>query len=239
MGVRIRCIMFGLLCLITVRSVMARGIETTKLCVLLNTMETATESESAWTRTWALDGGWRRRGERVTLDIIVDSDYSRSDASKLDRLRTAYRFQSTHHGEETGRWYPMMLVQTEGNHSFSSIYTLAAYGMRRENSLGFLEATAGASKDLRTAEKWVGNVGFTLGYERKLGDRWKLHAGPKAEYGAFGDLRLAGDRLRYSLDGALDYQMTKKCGIGYRIWLGNTVPNSRRTQFFGLTYTAQ
>jgi len=78
---------------------------------------------------------------------------------------------------------------------------------------------------------------MAFGVEYPLGTRWKISSGPKADYAALGDLRLRGDRLRYSLDANVNYTANDRLGVGYRVWVGNTVPNARRTQWLGLSYT--
>jgi len=92
------------------------------------------------------------------------------------------------------------------------------------------------SKDIQTSESWVGDIGFEVGFEKQIGSKWKVRTGPKGEYGALGSVRLRDDRFRYSWDVNVDYQASERLGVGYRLWYGNTVPNSDRTQWIGLTY---
>ncbi|OPZ82762.1 MAG: hypothetical protein BWY76_02614 [bacterium ADurb.Bin429] len=216
-----------------------QALETKKLRVLLSTNETVSETDSTRTVNWALAGQWQRIGPSVQMTINLDSDYARSDKTTLDRLRTGWRFMHPDNNKVTGRWYPVVLVQTEGDHSLDSVFTLAAVGVRRKFSYGFIEFTGGASKDIRTAERFAGDMGMAFGVEYPLGKRWKVSSGPKADYAALGDVRLREDRLRYSLDLNVNYKANDRLGVGYRIWVGNTVPNARRTQWLGLTYTVK
>lgn len=214
----------------------AGGFDTQKLRALLSANNTKGQGGSDWTVAWSLDGQWKKRGRAMDLNLTLDSDYSKSDTAKLDRLRTGWRFLSSQYGKQTYKWYPVYLLQTEGDHTGDSIHTLGAFGYRQKRSYGFFELTAGASKNLRGHDQWVGDIGFQLGYQRKLGSRWTFRTGPKGEVGALGDVRVRGDRLRYSWDVQLDYAASDKMSIGYRLWSGNTVPNSRRTQWLGLSY---
>lgn len=171
-----------------------------------------------------------------TLQFSLDSDYSRSDSAKLDRLRTGTRLLDKEYGKVLRKWSPVYLIQTEGDHSLDSVHTLVAAGFRQKRRYGFFEATAGASKDIQTGESWVGDIGFEVGFEKQIGSKWKVRTGPKGEYGALGSVRLRDDRFRYSWDVNVDYRASERLGYGYRLWYGNTVPNSDRTQWIGLTY---
>ncbi len=214
-------------------------LKTQKLSALLSASETKTDDGSAWTVAWNLDGEWLRPSKKRSLSITADSDFSRSESKTLDRLRLGFRSLDGDYGKVLRKWYSVYLLQTEGDHGGDSIHTLLAAGYRQKRRYGFIELTAGFSKDVRnSAEEWVGDIGTQFGYERQLG-RWKLSTGPKGELGTVGDVRLRGDRLRWSWDLAVDYQATKALGFGYRLWHGNTVPSARRTQWIGITYKAK
>ena len=92
---------------------------------------------------------------------------------------------------------------------------------------------------MQTSDPWVGDIGAQFGFEKQIGDKWKVSTGPKGEFGAIGEIRRTRDRVRYSWDVAVDYQAMKKLGVGYRLWYGNTVPDARRTQWFGVTLNAK
>jgi hypothetical protein len=210
--------------------------ETKKFRILISANETKGETSEKLTYAWSLDGQWHQVGERIGLETTLDSDYSRSDDTEVDRLRTAFRFISPEYGKQLHKWYPIFLAQTEGDHDFDSVHTLLAFGYRQKQRHGYLEFSAGASKDIRTGESWLGDVGMAFQYERKISERLTVSTGPKAEYGAVGEVRLRKDRLRYSWDVNIDYELGERIGLGYRLWYGNTVPNSRRTQWLGVTY---
>ncbi len=212
-------------------------LRTQKLSALFSATETKSDDGGAWTIAWNLDGEWLRPGKRKALTITADSDYSRSETKTLDRLRLGFRWLDGDYGEVLRKWHPVYLVQTEGDHGGDSIHTLVAAGYRQKRRHGFIELTAGFSKDVRSStQEWVGDIGTQFGYERELG-KWKIRTGPKGEMGAIGDVRLRGDRLRWSWDAAVDYRATEALGVGYRLWYGNTVPNATRTQWIGITYT--
>ncbi|MFQ6097952.1 MAG: hypothetical protein ACE5O2_09530, partial [Armatimonadota bacterium] len=170
----------------------ARGdFQTEKFQALLSATETESDGNSELTVAWNLDAEWRRPGKKALLSITVDSDYSRSSRSKLDRLRTGFRLMDDDYGKKRGKWYPVFLLQTEGDHAGESIHTLAAAGYRQKIKYGFIEITLGASKDIRADEAWVGDIGTQIGYERQWG-KWKVSTGPKGEFGTVGDVRLRG-----------------------------------------------
>jgi len=235
----IRPYVFGaaLLLLVVCVSSSAWAVETKQAKAVFSAIETKGDGGSDWTLSWNFDGEWLVPGKARSLAITVDSDYSKSDTAKLDHLRTGFRTLGSDYGNVMRRWYPVFLIQTEGDHGLDSIHTLVAAGYRQQRRYGFLELTGGMSKDIRLAEGWVGDIGAQIGYERQLGSKWKFSTGPKGEFGALGEVRLRRDRFRYSWDVALDYQATEKLGLGYRLWYGNTVPNSRRTQWIGLSYS--
>jgi hypothetical protein len=212
----------------------AAGFETKKLGVLISANERRGET-SEWTYAWALDGQWERKGQQHVVAIALDSDYGRSDTSTTDRLLTSLRLIGNR-DIKTSRWRPVMLAQTEGDHSFESALLLLALGVRQDYRYGFIEFTGGASRDIGGADDWSGDVGLAFAYARNLSERWKVRTGPKAQYGTLGELRLRDDRLRYSWDLNLDYQIHEKCSLGYRLWVGNTVPGTERTQWVGVNF---
>ena len=223
----------ALICLVT--SAQADW-QTNKLQALLSASETKGGGDTSTTLSWSLDGDWSRGMWERTLQFTLDSDYSKSDSAKLDRLRTGTRLLEKDYGAVLRHWYPVYLIQTEGDHSLDSVHTLLAAGMRQKRRYGFFEVTFGASKDIQTGESWMGDLGFEVGFSKKIGDKWTVSTGPKGEYGALGSMRLRDDRMRYSWDVNVDYAASERLGIGYRLWYGNTVPNSDRTQWLGITY---
>ena len=229
----------ALLTLLTGTVVMA-DVETKELGIVLSASERSGGGDSDWTLSWNMDGQFETPALGRELNLTLDSDYSRGANAKLDRLKTVWRLLPEGHEEKAKRkWYPVYLLQTEGDHGIDSLYTTLAAGVRQQRRYGFVEATAGASRDVRLGNPWVGDVGIQLGYERQIGSKWHVSTGPTGEVGAIGEIRRAGDRFRYSWDVAVDYQATEKLGLGYRLWYGNTVPDSRRTQWVGVTFKAK
>jgi len=227
----------GAVCALCAQAALAGDFQTKKLSAVFSASETAGQGGSTWTINWNLDAEWVRSGESSTLSISLDSDYSKSPTSQVDRLRTAFRVLGNDYGKELRRWYPVYLVQTEGDHSLRSVHTIVAVGYRQQRRHGFLELTLGASKDVRTARPWVGDIGVELAYDKPLNEKWVVGTRVKGEFAAIGKVGLRPHRTRYSWDLSLDYKASEKLGLGYRLWLGNTVPNSYRSQWIGITYT--
>jgi hypothetical protein len=222
-------VLFGTL---TASRVHATNCETRKFKVLLSASEARSEDEGVWTYAWAMDAEF----QRGILNFTMDSDYSKTEDVRLDRLKTAFRFMDKNYGKDRYRWYPLVLIQTEGDHDGDSIHTLTSTGVRQQRRYGYIEVTGGASKDMKTSDPWVGDIGCQVMYDRQLGPKWRFKTGPRTEVGILGNVRLRPDQVRYSWDAALDYQMTNNFGIGYQLWVGNTVPGSERTQWLGVTF---
>lgn len=214
----------------------ARALEPVKINAVLSATETKGRGATSRTLTWSMDGEWREVTRSRQMVLRLNSDYSRSENARLDRLRTSFRRLHRDYGKQVHKWYPVYLVQTEGDHGFDGLHTLAAAGFRQRREYGYVEITAGASRDIRGDDEWMGDIGFEFGYERDLGNNWSVRTGPKGELGALGSARLRDDRLRYSWDVNINYQATETLGFGYRLWAGNTVRDSDRTQWVGITY---
>lgn len=225
----------SLACALLQPAAWAGKVTTTMLQVLISANETRGASGSAWTYAESLDGQWAWQGKHTGLEFTVDSDYSRSDTAITDHLLNSLRWIGARDPNAQG-WKPVFLAQTEGDHSFDSAMLLLALGMRRQYRYGFIEFTGGSSRNIGFEDSWVGDVGLAFSYERTFAKRWKLHTGPKAQYGTMGELRLRDDRLRYSWDLNLDYQIAKACSLGYRLWTGNTAGDTERTQWIGLNF---
>ena len=106
--------------------------------------------------------------------------------------------------------------------------------MRRESSHGFIELTGGVSKDVRSAESWAGDVGVLLQDQRHWG-RLGLTVNPEASYAVLGEFRVS-KKTRYALDVNLDYGLSGKLGLTYRIHHNNFTGSSQRRQYLGLAY---
>ncbi len=197
--------------------------------------ENEAKGETSRDYSWGFDGLWTRHGDNEAFSITVDSDYSKvtgGSSSKLDRLKTWFR--QIYQNRLATEWNPVITVSTEGNHDFDTLLTLVAGGMRRESRHGFLELTAGASKDVRSAESWAGDIGVLFQHRRNWG-RLALTVKPEASYAVLGEFRLS-KKSRYTLDVALDYSLGENLGLTYRILRNNFTGDSQRRQYLGLTY---
>lgn len=219
--------------LVVWRPAMAGHLDTQRLRVLISANEQQGADRGDWTYAWALDGQWGQQGRRAGMELTIDSDYSRSETATTDHLLTGWRWIGVRDARADG-WKPVFLAQTEGDHRFDTAMLLLAVGMRRKHRDGFIELTAGASRDIGRADEWIGDIGLAFGYERALSRKWTVRTGPQAQYGTMGQLRVRDDRLRYSWDLNLNYRINDACSLGYRLWAGNTVPTARRTQWIGL-----
>ena len=197
--------------------------------------ERASEGQRSRDYSWNFDGVWAGHSQKKLLSITVDSDYSkvRGGTAKLDRLKTWLRH--IYRDRPPEKWNPVISLSAEGDHGLDTLLTLVAGGMRKEFGRGFVELTGGASKDVRTGESWAGDVGVLFEYHRKWG-RMGLTVTPVTSYGMLGEFRLRRDRLRYTYDVGLDYELGQKLGVTYRIHRNNTTGPSQRHQYLGLTY---
>ena len=202
----------------------------------LSIAENKGEGATARDYSWTFDGLWTRHAPGKPFSITVDSDYSKgqSGSSKLDRFKTWFR--QIYQKRPATEWNPVVTLSTEGDHSFDTVLTLIAGGMRKESARGFLELTGGASKDVRSAEGWAADVGALYQYERKWG-RLGLTVNPETSYGVLGEFRIRKERLRYTFDVSLDYSLGQKLGAVYRVHRNNFSGTSQRHQYLGLIYS--
>jgi hypothetical protein len=215
----------------------SEGLHARKLRVLMSANEAKT-TQSSWTYRWALDAEWERKPPKngMGIEIGLKSEYARDqDRETADRLRASMRMVHNGYGKDAWDWRPVLLVQTEGDHSGEQISTLAAVGYRLKFTSGYFEVTTGVSKDLRTAGAWIGDTGIESSYERRINDKLKIRTGPRAGVATVGAVRLRDDQVRYSWDTSIDYQIDKTVGIGYRLSQNNTT-QTKRTQMLGLTF---
>lgn len=209
------------------------GLVADKANLLVSISENKTDTASNLTVAWAFSGHWKDVGKHYTFDITANSDYTKSPGSHLDRLQTSWRLISNN----TKGLKPVALLQTEGDHfAHTSLNSLFALGIRQDLKTGFIELTFGASKDLRTNQSWNGDTGIEFAYEKNFG-RLHFRSGPKYEIGTIGSARFRQDRFRYSWDTNLGYQLGPKLSLNYRLWVGNTIPGARRSQWLGLGIT--
>lgn len=203
-----------------------------KIALSLASDDSGDDSESSY--SWAMDGTWALQRASQEYSLKIDSDFSRSDdASEFNRLKTWWRYMWK--DVPATRWRPLVLISTEGDHGLHQVHTLGAFGYQRKYSWGILEFTAGASKDVKTAESWVGDVGALIDYQQRWG-KLTMGVNPSGELGVLGEVRRRADDFRYSVDTNLDYEIGSHLQASYRLHFGNTTKDSRRSQFLGITY---
>ncbi len=207
-----------------------------KLGVVANVTEEHVGGESEYDFTAALDGVWADEWERARLELTIDSDYDHSltEQDEYDRLKTWVRYLFRERPKYA--WNPLIAVSTEGDHDFDQIQTLVALGLRKHFGDGFIEVTAGGSKDLTTGDDWVGDVGALVQFERDWG-RFTWTVSPEVSYGLLGELRFRQNRMLYSFSSGLSYRLTGDLGLAYRLQLNNTLGDDRRHQFLGISYS--
>ena len=225
----------AVVCLLTAANARAEDWTQDKFEISASISENESAGGSSRDYSWSFDGLWARHGQDRLFSITVDSDYSRQDTAgtKVDRLKTWFR--RIYQDRPATEWNPVITLSTEGDHSFDRVLTLLAGGMRREFSGGFVEFTGGASKDVRSSEGWAADVGALFQYHRD----WKrlgLSINPETSYDVLGEFRVRRKRLRYTFDVSLDYTLTGKLGITYRLHRNNFTGSSQRRQYLGLMY---
>jgi hypothetical protein len=212
----------------------AQAMDTDKLKVSLNMSTRDTDDDTETTYNWALDGKWHAKQPGGVFSLQVDSDYEKDDSdSEFDRLKTWWRY--TWNDAPATEWRPVALISTEGDHGADSLYTLGAFGYSKDYNWGTLEFTFGASKDVRTAEPWIGDIGAYFDYSKSWG-RMTLGVQPGGELGVLGEVRQRDDDFRYSVDGSLDYAIAGHLKGSYRVHFNNTSDESDHHQFLGITY---
>jgi hypothetical protein len=214
----------------------ALALKTEKLDFIANVNEDRVEGESEYDFSTSLDGVWATDMEDSRWELTMASDYDRSlsGEDEYDRLKTWFRYLMKQR-EET-KWNPLIAVSTEGDHDLNTVQTLLALGYRKHFGQGFLELTGGASKDVRTAENWTGDVGALISLREDFG-RFTWTVNPEVSYGVLGEVRFRDNRTLYSFSSALKYRLSEGMGIAYRLQLNNAQDDDRRHQFLGLSYS--
>jgi len=213
----------------------AGAFRTEKLNFVANVSEDRVEGESEFDFAAAIDGVWAENMDRSRLELTITSDYdqSLSGEDEYDRLKTWVRYLIQQRPKD--QWNPLIAVSTEGDHDLNQVQTLLAFGYRRHFGEGFVEITGGASKDVRTAEDWTGDIGALVSLERNSG-RFTWTVNPELSYGMLGEVRYRDNRTLYSLSSGLSYRVTGGVGLSYRLQLNNTQGDDRRHQFLGISY---
>jgi len=185
----------------------------------------------------ALDAIVSRPMGKGRLEFTVDSDFDRAfegGDEDFDRLKTWSRFLLDVNPDK--KWVPVIVISTEGDHGLDVVQTLAAFGWRNYMRRGFVELTAGASKDLQAADPWVGDVGMLVDMQQRW-NRLTWEVRPSASMGVLGETHLRGDRILYSLSTGLNYEVGDNLGVAYNIQFNNTQGEDQRHQFLGISYS--
>jgi hypothetical protein len=200
----------------------------------LSITDRATDGGSATDFAWSLGGAWSDDWGRKGVSLTLQSDYSRGDSgADYDRLKTWWRYELKDVPPEA--WQPLVVLSTEGPHDCGQLYTLGAFGLRHSIPGGFVEFSAGLSKDVRSAESWTGDLGALVSFQRQWGKlAWSFR--PQGNVGALGEARVRTDRFIYTVDTTLDYRFTENLGATYRLQWGNSLGEAERLQFLGITY---
>ena len=226
----------ALICVIPA-AVYASDWSTDKLAVALTLTEEHVGGQSSSDLAFALDAVVSRPTGSGQFEFTVDSDFDRAfegGDDDFDRLKTWMRYLLDTSPDK--KWVPLIVISTEGDHGLDVVQTVAAFGWRKHMRHGFVELTAGASKDVQAAEPWVGDVGALVSMEQRW-DRFTWDIRPSASMGVLGETHLRGDRLLYSLSTGLNYKVGGNLGVAYRIQFNNTQGEDQRHQFLGVSYS--
>lgn len=214
----------------------ACALETEKLKFVANLTEDRVGDESEYDFAAALDGQWGSAEDDSRWEITVNSDYDRSISGEdeYDRLKTWFRYMLKE--QVNNKWNPLIAVSTDGDHDLDQVKTLVALGWRKHFDGGYLELTGGASKDIQTADSWMGDVGALVQIEKDFG-RFTWTVNPEVNYGVLGEVRFRDNRTLYSFSSGLNYELSDGMGLAYRLQLNNTQQEDRRHQFLGFSYS--
>lgn len=212
------------------------ALETERLNFIANLSEKHVAGESEYDFSASLHGIWAQDMDRSRWEFTLMSDYDRALTAEeeYDRMKTWFRYIMTE--REKTQWNPLIAVSTDGDHGLDQVHTLVALGMRRHFDGGFVEITGGASKDIRTAENWMGDVGALVSLQQDFG-RFTWTVNPELNYGLLGELRVRDNRTIYTFSSGLKYHVSQGMGIAYRLQLNNTKGDDRRHQFLGISYS--
>ncbi len=211
--------------------------ETERLDIAANLTEDYRNGESEYDWATSVDSVIAREHGTQRWEFTVASDYNRSISgeAKLDRLKTWSRYLMLKRPKE--RWNPLISISTDGDHAFHRVQTLVALGVRKHWKDGFIEVSGGVSKDIKNSEdEWVGDVGALVQYERRWG-RFTWTLSPQGNLGVLGEVRYRPNRLLYTLDTGLVYDVGRHMGVAYKVQLNNSGGDDQRHQFLGLSYS--
>jgi hypothetical protein len=214
----------------------ADGLETRKFSVLTSASSTTSDSGTVWNYGWNATGQWQTMTKKDTLQLDVNSNYRRDTKVRADNVRIGLRLMPRAK-VKVGKWQPVYLAQSEGDHRFNKALFLFAYGARATYKQGYLELTAGASKDLSNAGPFKFDIGLQASLSRQVSPKLKVGTGPKVNFASEGEFRLRDKEKRYSWDFNADYKLSDTMTLSYRLTGGNTDPRNKGSQMIGLRYT--
>ena len=219
-----------------VGTTVAQALETEKLKFIANLTEDQVGGESEYDFAASLDGVWGSREDESRWEITVNSDYDRSISGEdeYDHLKTWFRYMLKERPAD--KWSPLIAVSSDGDHDLDQVKTLVALGWRKHFNGGYVELTGGASKDVQTADDWMGDIGALVQVEKDFG-RFTWTVNPEVNYGLLGEVRFRDNRTLYSFSSGLAYEISDGVGLGYRLQLNNTQQEDRRHQFLGFSYS--
>jgi hypothetical protein len=182
----------------------------------------------------ALNASLKNTGKSLNQEIVISSNYARNqDTTTTDFLQLDYR--ATYKNPST-KFQKLLLIQTQGTNNFSIMNTLLAAGAQVDIKYGYVAATLGMSKDIRTANPWKSDVGLSFKYNRKMGKRWDFSTSPSAHVDVLGETHLVGGKkIIYTLDARVNYRVSDQLGVGYTFL--HTQDPKNTTQWIGLTYS--
>jgi hypothetical protein len=213
---------------------LALAIDTEKLKMSISISDVNGNGNSSTTCAWAGDGTWSVKNQQEKISFQVQSRYSQTDSGKkYDQVKTWLRY--TWNETSSKKWQPVIVLSTSGDHDFGEVFTLGAFGYKKNYGEGNIEITTGISKDLRTADKWTGDIGILFDYSTRHG---KFSAGvkPQSNYDVLGDVRFRDGRFRYTIDTDLNYDIGDNLCATYKISWSNTTTGTDKIQFIGITY---
>lgn len=210
------------------------GFKLDDLRLQLSAQRSSSDQGDTFIYAGALNASLKNTGKNIAQEIVISSNYARNqDTTTTDFLQLDYR---TTYKNPSTKFQKLLLAQTQGTNNFSIVNTLLAAGVQVDNKYGYVAATLGMSKNIRTAEAWKNDVGVSFKYNRKFGKRWEFATSPSAHVNVLGETHLVGGKkFVYTLDAHLNYRVSNQLGIGYTFL--HTQDPKNTTQWIGLTYS--
>jgi len=181
----------------------------------------------------ALDARFAAKNTRLNYSLVIDSDIRRSfkpvPKTTYDRLKLEFRTLP----RKTSAWKPLLYISSEGDHSFEKQVILLSSGYRYSFSHGYIEVTAGLSRNIRTQDHWKADFGSQFSYQKSWG---RLTAGVKPQLRFYSEARVAGGQWRYTFDWSVDYALRKNLAIGLSLQQSNVGDQRMGRRVLGIRY---